>query len=384
LRATRAPDATGPFLMRLAFCNATKRWGGVKTWSVEFAAALTARGHQVCLYGRDPAFIRRASESGLSADLVNFGCDFNPLSIAFFAREFRQKGMEAVLVNVGKDLSTAGLAARLLGLPVVQRVGLPGDIKNSFPSRLASRLMRPHYLCPCFYIRDGMLAQLPFVEKKDTEVVYSAKAPTPRPPHKAGKPLRIVSSSQVNANKGHAELARTLARLMAGGHDFIWDIAGTGDCLDDLRALARDLGLGSRAVFYGFVRDLAPLLDQADIFVLSSYSEGLPNTLLEAMAHGLVPVARHVGGVRECLPPGLDFFLAPFGRGMNFADWDSLPPEQLPLYAPLKKALSAPPEEVIGWKRMAWEHLRRNFSLEAQSEKLERYFAARISRAALP
>lgn len=363
--------------MRLAFCNATRRWGGVKTWTVEFAAALKARGHALFLYGRDPAFIERARAAGLEAGLVNFGCDFNPLTTARFWREFRQKGIEAVLVNVGKDLSTAGLAARLAGLPLVQRIGLPGDIRNSPQAAATARLLKPHYLCPCYYIRDGMAAQLPFVTAANSAVVYSAKTALPEPPVTLNRPLRLLSSSQVNANKGHAELAHTLAALMREGCDFHWHIAGVGDCLAHLEALCQSLGLGARVTFHGFVQDMPGLLKTCDVFVLSSYIEGLPNTLLEALAHGLIPVVRAVGGVRECMPPQLEACIAPFGPGQA-TDWAALEPGQLPLYAPLQRVLTASPVQAEAWKRLAWEHCRTHFSLETQAGLLERYFEERI------
>ena len=363
--------------MRLAFCNATRRWGGVKTWSIEFAAALRERGHEVALYGRDEAFIERARSRGLEAALVSFGCDYNPVSTNWFARRFRSTGIEAVLVNVGKDLRTAGAAARLLGLPLVQRIGLPRDIRNSAWARLSHALLRPHYLCPCRYIRDGMLEELPFVGETDTSIVYSAKTPLPQAPDAVGKPLRLVSSSQVNANKGHRELAHTLALLQREGFDFRWEIAGEGDCLDELRALCARLDLADKVAFHGFTQDLPALLRSCDVFVLSSYREGLPNTLLEGMAAGLVPVGRAVGGVEECWPEALPELLVPYEGTEQDTDWEAGAERggvALPLYAPLRRALAASAQEIVRWKRAAWEHCRDNFSLAVQAGKLEAFF----------
>ncbi|MDR1360412.1 MAG: glycosyltransferase [Deltaproteobacteria bacterium] len=366
--------------MRLAFCNSTRRWGGVKTWTIEFAAALRSRGHELFLYGRDPLFLSRARDKDLRAVGLNFGPDFNPFSIAFFLRAFRQNGIEAVLVNVGKELRSAGSAARLLGLPLVQRVGLPGDLENSFSPRLAHRLLRPRYLCPCRHVRDGLLERLPFLDPEDVSVVYSAKEPLAQPPASLGTPLRILSSSQVKANKGHAGVARVLAALRDKGFNFRWDVAGTGAALEDLRALCVALGLESRVVFHGFLADLAPLLRACDVFVLSSRQdqEGLPNALLEAMAHGLVPVAHSVGGVSECWPPALSALLvAPSSASAEASG----PPEELALFVPLRKVFSAAPEEILQWKRLAWEHCSRNFSLAAQAQKLEAFFADLLRKA---
>ena len=373
----------GDPLMRLAFCNATRRWGGVKTWTVDFAAALRDMGHELFLYGRAGAFIERARARGLRARPVRFGMDFNPVSTAWFCREFRAQGVEAVLVNVGKDLRTAGVAARLCGLPLVQRIGLPGDMDGSFKERLLHAFLRPHYLCPCAFIRDGLLESLPFIDRADTSVVYSAKTPRASAPHSPGRPLRLVSSSQVNANKGHAELARTLAVLKREGFNFHWEVAGTGDSLEALRALCGELGLTDRVTFHGFLQDLPSLLAACDVFVLSSYVEGLPNTLLEALAQGLAPVARDVGGVGECWPESLPELLVPFAGPERYTDWSAVPPAELPrrlpLYAPLRTVLAASPDQVLRWKTAAWEHCARNFSLQTQAVRLETFFQERIA-----
>lgn len=369
--------------MRLAFCNATRRWGGVKTWTLEFAAALQRRGHEAVIYGREGDFLERARRMGLAAFAVPFGMDYNPLAVLRFAAEFRRRGTEAVLVNVGKDLRTAGFAARLLGLPLVQRIGLPGDRENSWSVRLDHHLLRPHYLCPCRYIRDGLLRNLPFIRPEQTDVIYSAKEPLAVPPEKVGSPLRLLSSSQVNANKGHAELAHTLAALRRQGLAFHWEVAGTGDCLDALRDLCTRLGLADCVTFHGFTQDLGALLRRCDIFVLSSYTEGLPNTLLEALAFGLAPVARDVGGVAECMPPALTPYLVPVRGGERKRDWAAAPIADLPLYAPLRRLLEAGPEEVLRCRRLAWEHCRDHFSLPVQAAALEVFFQRRIAASRL-
>jgi glycosyltransferase involved in cell wall biosynthesis len=64
------------------------------------------------------------------------------------------------------------------------------------------------------------------------------------------------------------------------------------------------LGLNERVHLAGWQRDVAPLLRAADVFVLSSLWEGMPNVLLEAMAAGLPCVATSVEGVAELIIPG--------------------------------------------------------------------------------
>jgi glycosyltransferase involved in cell wall biosynthesis len=70
-------------------------------------------------------------------------------------------------------------------------------------------------------------------------------------------------------------------------------------------------GLNDRVIFTGFVpHDQIPsYIMAADVFVLPSLSEGLPNALLEAMAGGLPIVATKVGGIPEVIDEGINGFL---------------------------------------------------------------------------
>jgi glycosyltransferase involved in cell wall biosynthesis len=64
-------------------------------------------------------------------------------------------------------------------------------------------------------------------------------------------------------------------------------------------------------VWHGFSTDVAGHLAESDVFLLPSMSEGMPNALLEAMAAGLIPVARDIGGVREIWPESLAGLMLP-------------------------------------------------------------------------
>lgn len=87
-------------------------------------------------------------------------------------------------------------------------------------------------------------------------------------------------------------------------------VVGEGRLRSQYEAMARRLGLDSKVTFVGLVPAGGPvmaLLDRADLFVLPSRTEGLPRSLLEAMARGLPCIATPVGGVPELLPPEVLF-----------------------------------------------------------------------------
>lgn len=107
--------------------------------------------------------------------------------------------------------------------------------------------------------------------------------------------------------KDHASLVRTLPELP----DATLAIAGRGEEEENLRRLARELGVENRLQLLGLRDDVDALLDAADVFVQPSKSEGLPLAVLEAMAHGVPVVASNVGGIPEAIVDGDSGLLVP-------------------------------------------------------------------------
>jgi glycosyltransferase involved in cell wall biosynthesis len=79
----------------------------------------------------------------------------------------------------------------------------------------------------------------------------------------------------------------------------------------ELESQVRDLGLDDRVVLAGMRRDARAIVGAADVFVMSSRSEGLPLAALEALAAGTPVVAAAVRGVRELLDDGENALLVP-------------------------------------------------------------------------
>ena len=357
--------------MRLALVNATRRWGGVKSWTLDAARMLDSFGHRVSIHCRPGPFLDAALALDLDARPFTFGMDYGPGAVLRFLRLFRAEGVDLVMVNVGKDLRTAGLAARLCGIPVVQRVGLPRDMRDTAKVRLTHAFIRPRLLAPCAWIRDEMSRELSFVRPEDVAVILTGKEPAPEPPAIVAEPRRIVVTSQLNADKGHADLLRALAARRDAGQDFALDVLGTGREEESLKALTAELGLGGRVRFHGFTTDVRSVLAEADLFVLPSLSEGLPNTLLEAQSQGLPAVARNVGGVAEAWPGAewaRDFLIAP-------------EPGPALLDRALGAALAVPGNVWLERKRAVWAWFRDNLSLEGQTRQLEAWLTGFVAEA---
>lgn len=160
----------------------------------------------------------------------------------------------------------------------------------------------------------------------------------------------VISVGRVSAEKDYATLLTALAQLPE-----VWRLVlvGDGPELDGLRRLAAELGLGERARLLGRRGDVERLLAAADLFALSSLSEGVSIALLEAMAMGLPVVATAVGGTPEVVVDGLT------GRLLE-------PGQPHALALGLVEAL-ADPQRAAAWGRAGRQRVEDRFSLRAMA-----------------
>jgi glycosyltransferase involved in cell wall biosynthesis len=123
-----------------------------------------------------------------------------------------------------------------------------------------------------------------------------------------------VLVARLSPEKDVATLLEATALVAAQEPGFRLDIAGDGPSAGELRQQVASLGLGGRVRFLGDVRDVPGLLARAKFFVLSSLTEGISLTLLEAMARGLPIVTTRVGGNAEVVKDGETGILVEAGK----------------------------------------------------------------------
>jgi glycosyltransferase involved in cell wall biosynthesis len=119
-------------------------------------------------------------------------------------------------------------------------------------------------------------------------------------------PRLVFVGSLATLYKGQAILLRAVSRCVQDGLDLKLAILGGGAMQGYLENLASDLRIHERVEFTGHISDRQIVLEylrNANLFVLPSYTEGVPRALLEAMACGLPCLASAVGGIPELLPP---------------------------------------------------------------------------------
>lgn len=130
----------------------------------------------------------------------------------------------------------------------------------------------------------------------------------------------VIQVARLNRLKDHATAIRAIDLLRASRPNVRLLLAGDGELRGELESLVAELGLGSIVRFLGTRHDVPRLLQAADVFLLSSISEGIPLTLVEAMLTGIPTVATRVGGVPEVIRDGIDGLLANAGDAAPLAE----------------------------------------------------------------
>jgi glycosyltransferase involved in cell wall biosynthesis len=165
-----------------------------------------------------------------------------------------------------------------------------------------------------------LTALAPAAAAKLVKIPYgSPLTGAPAPVRPAQPPYQLLALGRFVVKKGFPVLLAACRRLAGEGLDFRLILAGDGPQRRQLVQLVREYGLEGRVEFPGFVphRQVPELLGRADLFVMPCVidprgdRDGLPNVILEAMAHEVPVVATDVNGVSEAVRPGETGWLIP-------------------------------------------------------------------------
>lgn len=220
--------------------------------------------------------------------------------------------------------------ARLAGVPA--RIGFRGSVGNWFTARqelmertafrFASIVHANSQAVRKFLIGQG-------VPPEKIEVVYNgldfARVTPPAglsraearslfglPANESGAVVTIVANLR-HPVKDYPMFLRAARRVHQAMPNTSFALAGEGELFEQLREMARELGLEHSAHFLGRCDRVAELLYASDVCVLSSKAEGFSNSILEYMAAARAVVATDVGGAREAIVDGETGFIVPSG-----------------------------------------------------------------------
>ncbi len=237
---------------------------------------------------------------------------------------FRRERADIVQTHHVTQLIYAGAAARLAGAKLIH-VEHDYFTLSSLTAQRCLRLLSPlcHKIVAVsdevgeFLRGAGLSARCIIVIRNGVDLaVYR---PVSRTSHTSMEPV-IGHVARMDPSKDQGTLLHAFSLVVRSYPNARLLVVGDGSMAVELRSLAQALNLGDRVEFLGLRRDVADLLPQFDVFVLSSVAEGLPLVILEAMASGVPVVATDVGSVAHVVRDGITGFVVKPRDAVALAD----------------------------------------------------------------
>lgn len=299
--------------MRILLLNSIgkSKWGGGEKWMILAAKGLISKGHQVVIGCRPHSELgKKAQANNIPVFEISIGSDLSLSGAVKLYRYGRQHKVDVIIGCQNKDVRIAGVIRRFIGNPVVlsrQGVRL---IRNNLKYRLTFLPFCEGIITNTITLKneydsfgwwDDAFVKVIHngVEVSDWQSVgfdYHAFING-----QCSKPKIVLSAGRLATQKGYDLLIDAAAEVCCQRSDVFFFIAGKGKLKKELTQQIVDKGLSDRVFILGFQRDLGSLFNGADLFVLSSLYEGMPNVVMEAMANRVPVVSSEVNGVSELL-----------------------------------------------------------------------------------
>jgi glycosyltransferase involved in cell wall biosynthesis len=289
--------------------------GGAQSYVAALLPALTRDFDvTVAAHGSGPLREAAAANGVRFLPLASVRRAISPLrdlaGLVELVRLLRRERPDILHANSSKAGILGRLAAALTRVPI--RIftvhGWAFSAHSGLASRLylwADRLMSPLTtvtICVSDYSRAKGLEARTCTAERTVVIPNAVEIPPATPAGRDRNPPVLVAVGRLKAPKDFLTLVRALALLRPGFGRAL--IVGEGPDRPELEAEIQRLEIGDRVHLLGERRDVLELLADADLFVLSSASEGMPVSVLEAMAAGLPVVGSRVGGVPELVVEG--------------------------------------------------------------------------------
>jgi glycosyltransferase involved in cell wall biosynthesis len=293
-------------------------WGGQEVRILTEAAWLRERGVRVVL-AVQPASRIRAEAERLSLETVGavMRGPWDLFAVLRLVGVVRREKVDVVHTHSSIDAWVGGCAARLARVPVVRSRHVSIPIRaglNPVYTWLADRVLTSGESIRALVLAGGVRPEAVRALPAGVDLAaFGPGEPSEALRREFGPARPVIGSiAMFRGSKGHQHLLDAFARL---GREFPGAqllLVGDGLRRAWVQELARARGLADAVRLPGFRRDVADLLRLMDCFVLASTrTEGVPQSLLQAMAVGVPVVASAIGGIPEVIVDGQTGLLIP-------------------------------------------------------------------------
>ena len=293
--------------MRVVLSNSSVKWGGVHVITEALARGLTARGHEVTLFGAPGSFLEERMRDVVPFEPILTGMDLHPRTLWRARSALTRSGAEVVLAMMKKDVRLTVPAARSMGIPSIVRYANDRPLTGWIYDRAIFGWLPSLHVANSDATRRTLLKSAPWLGAERVIVIHNGVDPRPidsAPSVDLGLPAGAIAigfTGRLETRKGLLDLMQAWPRVVAKVPDAHLVIVGRGP--DEQRA--RDIiGDSPRVHWLGYRTDVAGILKALHIAVVPSHWEGFGLVAAEAMLAGLPVVAANASSLPEIVVNG--------------------------------------------------------------------------------
>jgi glycosyltransferase involved in cell wall biosynthesis len=264
--------------------------------------------------GASREFINAARQRGLNLRLIRQSCRFDPSPVWQAYRIAAEEECNVIQSHGYKSHLIAAIVSRILHIPwiAISHGWTSEDFKVRVYHALDQILLKQAEVAvavspPLYSTIAGWRGQ-----NKRTEMILNAVDSGEIPGSQSGAAIRknlgilpdtltLGCFGRLSHEKGQSVLLSAIAQLLPANPNLQLLIVGDGPAEATLRRQARSSGIERNVTFLGHQSQMRGYYEAIDLLVIPSYSEGLPNVLLESMSLGVPVLATNVGAVREVI-----------------------------------------------------------------------------------
>lgn len=288
-------------------------FGGAETMCENLTYALRTIGHEVVvvsLYNEHTPISDRMEAAGIRILYLDKKLGLDVSMIPKLYRVMRKEKPDVVHTHLDV-IKYAALSAKLAG--VKKCVHTVHNVAQKEAEGLALRInklyfqmkwAKPVALSP--EVQNTIVETYGLLEQ-DVPVIFNGidlSLCTPKANYDTKETISLLHIGRFNEQKNHEGLLRAYKIITDAYPLCHLHLVGDGELRSQIEALVDEMSLQTYVTLYGLQSDVHPFLNSADIFVLPSNYEGMPMTIIEAMATGLPIVATAVGGVPDMVTHG--------------------------------------------------------------------------------
>lgn len=303
--------------------NSARSWGGGEQQTLYLAQGLQGKGHRVLIVGQpQSALVSRAREEGLRVFPVRMRGEWDLLAAWKLAKIIKREHIQVVHLHEAHAHALGLLATSIARKPKVvlsRKVCFP--IRKNPLSKLKYRTKRIDRIIAVsegvksLLIKGGIRSEKIIIIHDGIDIEKFRKVRNNRYLYNEfdldSKGPLVGMVAALSSTKDHQNFLEAAARVKEELSRVRFLVVGEGELRRELEYLTKKLELEKSVVFTGFRNDIPQILSVLNLFVLSSRSEALPNSILDAMASGLPVVATKVGGIPEIVKDGVNGILVP-------------------------------------------------------------------------